>query len=135
VAVPRPITPGLFRDSGDGPRLLAGHCAACTRSHFPATDVCPYCGEAPCELREVGPHATLFLFTTITSQPPGYRGPLPYGFGVVELVEGMRVVTRLTETDATRLRPGLPMRLVVEPLYTDEDGTPVVTYAFAPEPL
>jgi uncharacterized OB-fold protein len=52
--------------------------------------------------------------------------------GVVELPEGIRIVSRLTEADATRLHPGLPMRLVLEPLFSEEDGTPVVAYAFAP---
>ena len=66
------------------------------------------------------------------SQPPGYRGPLPYGFGVVELPEGLRVVTRLTESNLDRLRDGLAMRLVVEPLFTEDDGTAVLSYAFAP---
>jgi hypothetical protein len=51
----------------------------------------------------------------------------------VELPEGLRVVTRLTEADPARLRQGQPMRLVVTPLHTEDDGTPVVSYAYAPE--
>jgi uncharacterized OB-fold protein len=133
VPDPRPIAPGLFTTTAAGPRLVAGACPACTRLHFPATTSCPYCGHDACEAREVGPTGRLFLHTTIANRPPGYRGPVPYGFGVVELAEGLRVVTRLTEADATRLRPGLGMRLVVESLFADDDGTPVVSYAFAPE--
>jgi uncharacterized OB-fold protein len=58
---------------------------------------------------------------------------VPYGFGVVELEDGLRVITRLTEARLDRLRPGLPMRLVLEPLFTDQDGRPVISYAFRPE--
>ena len=65
--------------------------------------------------------------------PPGYRGPVPYGFGVVELADGLRIVTCLTESRLERLRPGLPMRLVVAPLFTDEAGRPVLSWAFRPE--
>lgn len=129
----RPIAPGLFTDGPEGPRLCAARCTACSRLHFPATASCPYCGEMPCDDVAVGPRAHLYLFTTITSPPPGYRGPLPYGFGVVELPEGLRIVTRLTETDPTRLRVGLPMRLQVAPLFTDETGVPVLSYTFAAE--
>jgi hypothetical protein len=32
-----------------------------------------------------------------------------------------------------QLAPDLPMTLVVEPLFTDDDGTPVLSYAFAPD--
>jgi uncharacterized OB-fold protein len=70
----------------------------------------------------------------VANRPPGYRGPLPYGFGVVELGEGLRVITRLTESDPARLRPGLAVTLVIEPLFTDDDGTRVLAYAFAPDP-
>lgn len=88
-----------------------------------------------CREELLGPHATLFLFTSIASRPPGYRGPLPYGFGVVELSEGLRVVTRLADANAAEWRVGLPMRLVVTPLFDDDDGTAVVSYAFASEVL
>ena len=60
-------------------------------------------------------------------------GEVPYGFGVVELDGGLRVITRLTETCVERLRPGLDVRLVLEPLFTEEDGTIVLGWAFRPE--
>ena len=52
---------------------------------------------------------------------------------MVELPEGIRIVTRLTESDPSRLTPGQPMRLTVVPLHADDDGNQVVTYAFAPD--
>jgi uncharacterized OB-fold protein len=133
VPEPRPIHPGLFTTGAADPRLLAARCEACVRLHFPATDACPYCGGDRCTVVEVGPGATLFLFTTIARRPPGYRGPLPYGFGVVELPEGLRIVTRLSGIDERRLAPGLRMRLVIEPIHTDDDGAHVHSYAFTPD--
>lgn len=128
---PRPIRPGLFVDEADGPRLVAGRCGACGRLHFPSGPVCPYCAAAGCSPVHVGPDGRLRLFTAVQTPPPGYRGPAPYGFGVVE-VDGLCVVTRLTEARLERLRPGLPVRLVVEALHTDDDGRPVLAYAFRP---
>jgi uncharacterized OB-fold protein len=132
VPPPRAIASGLFTTTDDGPRLVGARCASCARLQFPATSSCPYCGHDTCGETLLGPHGTLFLFTTIASRPPGYRGPVPYGFGVVELPEGIRVITRLADADATGWRVGLPMRLVVAPLF-DDDGTPVLSYAFASE--
>jgi len=129
---PRPVTTGLFEDGADGPRLLAGRCAACARPHFPAAPVCPYCAADGCAPIRVGPAARLCLYTAVHSRPPGYRGDVPYGFGVVELDGGLRIITRLTEADLDHLRPGLAMRLVITPLHTD-DGGPVTSYAFRPE--
>lgn len=130
----RPITPALYDVGPDGPRLLAGRCVDCARLHFPATDTCPYCGVAGAAVVAVGERGTLWLWTVVASRPPGYRGPLPYGFGVVELDDvELRVVTRLTETHLDRLHEGLRMRLVVEPLFSDDDGVEVTSYAYRPE--
>lgn len=129
----RPIAPGLLVEDPDGPRLVAGRCGACGKAHFPVGPVCPYCGADELEETRLGPAGRLKLFTAVLARPPGYRGEVPYGFGVVELDGGLEVIARLTEARVERLRPGLTMRLVLEPLFADEDGTAVLTYAFAPE--
>ena len=68
----------------------------------------------------------------MTAPPPGYQGEVPFGVGVVELPEGVRVIGRLTESDPAALAEGQAMELRIVPLHTDEDGNDVVTYAFAP---
>jgi uncharacterized OB-fold protein len=83
---------------------------------------------------ELSGRGRLWSWTAVTTAPPGYGGDVPYGFGVVELPEGLRVVTRLTEADPSRLSAGRPMELVLVPVGADGDGgRRVVTYAFAPE--
>jgi uncharacterized OB-fold protein len=133
VAEPRPILDGLFETDGAGARLLAGRCTACAALHFPATPLCPYCG-ASADVARVGPRGTLRLFTSVRTAPPGYRGPVPYGFGVVELDgTGLCVLGRLAEADTRRLHPGQAVRLVIEPLYVDDEGHPVLSWLFAAE--
>jgi uncharacterized OB-fold protein len=123
-----PVTDGLFADG----RLLGGHCAACDRRHFPRASRCPYCGSPGVAEVALAERGTLWAWTAVTAPPPGYRGEVPFGFGVVELPEGVRVITRLTEADPARLAFGMPMRLVIDTLHTDDDGRGVVSYAFAP---
>ena len=80
---------------------------------------------------ELSSDATLWLWTAVTAAPPGYTGPVPFGFGVVELTrERLRVITRLTEPDPAQLTFGQPMRLVADTLPSEEGD--VVTWAFAP---
>ncbi len=129
----RPICPGLFVEDGGTPRLRAARCSTCSRLHFPAGTTCPYCGADGCVEAPVGPSGRLWLYTAVLARPPGYRGEVPYGFGVVEVENGLRVIARLTESRLERLRPGLPVHLVVEPLFTDDDGETVLSYAFRPE--
>jgi uncharacterized OB-fold protein len=80
---------------------------------------------------ELSRRGTLWAWTAVTAAPPGYEGPVPYGFGVVDLEEGLRVITRITESDPSNLEKGQQMELVLDVL-TEHDGHRVLTYAFAP---
>ncbi len=125
------VRDGLCNDD-PAPALLGSRCEDCGAHHFPRHDTCPYCaGEhtVPTTLSGAG---RLWAWTAVTAAPPGYLGDVPYGMGVVELPEGIRVITRLTESDPAALQAGQPMELRVVPLHRDDEGTEVVTFAFAP---
>ena len=134
MSAARPVHDQLFRLGDDGEiRLLGGYSPTSGKHHFPRLPACPYTGADDVEAIELSDRGTLWGWTAVTAAPPGYRGEVPFGFGVVELTEGLRVITRLTESDPAALEFGMPMRLVVAPLHTADDGTQVVTYAFAPD--
>ena len=56
----------------------------------------------------------------------------PFAFGLVQLDDVVRVEARLVESDPEKLRPGMELELTFVPFYTDEEGTDIVTWAFAP---
>ena len=128
-----PVHEGLFTtDEDEPPRLIGGLCGSCGRHHFPLLTTCPYCSADQVQQALLSPAGSLWGWTTVTTAPPGYLGEVPFGFGVVELPEGLRVITRLTEAAPDQLEFGQSMQLVIAPLHTDEAGRVVVTYAFAP---
>ena len=114
------------------PALLGTRCAACGSVHFPRADACTYCATGDPEPVELSPRGTLWAWTAVTAPPPGYEGVVPFGVGVVELPEGVRVITRLTESDPGTLAAGQAMELRIVTLHRDGDGNDVTTYAFAP---
>jgi uncharacterized protein len=125
------VRDGLFRDD-DPPALLGSRCAHCGQTSFPRSDTCPYCATedpAPVDLSRRG---RLWAWTAVTASPPGSLGEIPYGIGVVELPEGIRVIGRLTESNPAVLGAHQEMELQVVPLCSDDDGNDVVTYAFSP---
>ena len=82
---------------------------------------------------------TLWAWTVQGFPPkaPPYLGEndpetfVPFGVGYVELPE-LKVEARLTESEPAMLHDGMAMELTVEPLFVNEDGDEVVTFAFAP---
>ena len=125
----RAVTPELF--TVDPAALLGARCPACTEHHFPRLAHCPYCGAETVEPVVLSEHGTLWGWTTVLHAPPGYLGEVPFGFGVVELPEGVRIVTRLAVPEDSWTF-GQPMRLRIVSLHVDEQGDEVLTWEFIP---
>jgi uncharacterized OB-fold protein len=107
--------------------LVGAHCEGCGRRHFPGAEHCPWCGAD--DVREVvlSRSGLLWSWTAVTAAPPGYEGPVPFGFGVVELPDDrLRVVTRLTVADPAELHAGQPV------VYTVVDVAGRPAWAFQP---
>ena len=123
-----PIAEGLFDVDADGTiTLIGGYSPTSGKFHFPLLDTCPYSGGRDVERVALSRDATLWAWTTVTAPPPGYDGPVPYGFGIVELThERLRVITRLQCADFDALEYAQPMTLVA-----DELPSGAVTWAFA----
>ncbi len=128
-----PVRAGLFDETSPGvAQLLGARCRACDRYLFPRSDQCLHCSSADVESVVLSDTGTVWGWTVVHTAPPGYDGPIPFGFGVVELPEGLRIITRLEVTDPADLDFGDPVRLAVAPLRENDDGDLVVTYTFAP---
>ena len=125
------VADGLFTWPSREPRLIASRGDDGVLS-FPARPA-----EEQCLL---GTRGTLWAFTTQRFRPPSppYDGNdtdetfRPYALGYVELPGELLVQARFTEADPAKLRIGQPMELRIVPYTTREDGTEVLTYAFAP---
>jgi uncharacterized OB-fold protein len=84
-------------------------------------------------------HGTLVSWTTQEFLPKEpYAGNetdedfRPFGVGLVQLGDAVRVEARLTVHSPTEIEFGMPVELVIVPFRVDGDGTEVVTFAFAP---
>jgi uncharacterized OB-fold protein len=121
--------------TGRDPRLAGSVCPACGTTTFPVQASCPKCGAIGMRQVALPPEGTLWAFTVQGFEPkPPFRSTgsfTPYGVGYIDLGDVL-VETRLTESDPGRLRNGDPMRLQLVPVFCDEDGTQVMTFAFGP---
>ncbi|MEU1180801.1 OB-fold domain-containing protein [Streptomyces sp. NPDC005820] len=136
----RPVAEDLFTwpaGPDDPPRLIGSECADCGLVSFPAAPDCVRCASRESKRRLLADRGTLWTYTTQDFRPPSppYDGPEtfePYAVGYVELPGELLVEARLTEPDPGKLRIGQPMRLSLVPYTVQDDGTELVTFAFAP---
>ena len=134
-----PFAPDVFTWPADDPQLIGGRCVACGSVTFPAPSSCARCGVTDIEQHLLPRRGTLWTFTTQEFLPKEpYAGGetmetfKPYGVGLVQLGDEVRVEGRLTTADVNELRIGMEMEVVVVPFRVDPDGDSVVTFAFKP---
>jgi uncharacterized OB-fold protein len=120
------------------PQLIGSTCGSCGATVFPAQPRCPRCSRADMSDVLLPRRGTLVAWTT-QGFPPGapYKGPVgkdfvPFGVGLVQLDDVVRVEGRLTENDPAKLEFGMEVELTMVPFATDADGDELVTFAFQP---
>jgi uncharacterized protein len=131
-----PIKDGLFSNPStpdQKPQLIGSKCPFCGELFFPKRMVCQNCQGSKLEETMLTRKGKIYSFT-IVMQPPGshYKGPVPYAFGWVELPEGVRIETLYTGCDFQELHIGMKVELVIEKLYTNDEGNEIVCHKFRP---
>jgi uncharacterized OB-fold protein len=126
----------LIAGSEQQPRLIGSECARCGTVTFPRQHSCPRCTSEDVHARELATRGELWSWTIqcfAPKAPPYLLGGVeefqPYGVGYIELPGEVRVEARLTESDPTRLRIGMPMELTLVPVPGASD---TLTFAFRP---
>ena len=118
-------------------RLKGTRCRKCNEVFFGRTSACENCCSEDVEEITLSNRGKLYTYTIIENPPPGdYKGPkdpfVPFGEGLVELPEGVRVIAPLTVNKNEDIQIGMDLELVVYKLYDDEDGNEVFAFKFKP---
>ena len=133
-----PIREGLL--AGDlsnlgAVRLQGTRCAKCGEVSLGHNVVCPNCGSDSVADTALAGEGVLWTFTIVRNRPPGdYKGPdpfVPFGLGLVELPDGIRVMSPL-QADIARLEIGMRLTFAAIVNHRDADGREVVAFTFRP---
>lgn len=93
-------------------RFLLARCSHCARLCFPPRKICPACHQRDFTWIEASGRATLYSLTRIHNSPPRYNLLSPTSVAVIDLEEGIRLLTRLLPGDQAPVMGG-PCQLVI----------------------
>lgn len=131
----------VFTWPAEEPQLIGSRCDDCAATTFPTQPRCPRCSGTRMSELLLPRRGTLVSWTTQGFPPilPYAGDPTgasfePFGVGLVQLDDVVRVEARLTESDPAKLEFGMDVELAIVPFYVDDAGDEVLTFAFAPVP-
>ena len=132
-----PVAEGLFGDMDGTCALIGSRCTGCGTHFFPSRKHCcnPDCADSLLEAVALSRRGVLYSYTIQSYRPPGLfrMDPwAPYALGVVELPEGLRVMSMLACRNPQSLRIGMELEFRVGSIGHDADGRAVQTWQFQP---
>ncbi|MGW6558491.1 bifunctional MaoC family dehydratase N-terminal/OB-fold nucleic acid binding domain-containing protein [Streptomyces hydrogenans] len=91
-------------------RLLIQRCAACGTLRFPWLPGCNDCGAGEWDTVEAGGEGTVHSYV-VMHHPPFPAFDPPYAVGLIELAEGVRMISNVVGVPYDKVRIGMPVRL------------------------
>jgi uncharacterized protein len=111
-----PRAPGdEFQDFLRAGELRLQYCTACARHIFYPRTLCPICGGGALEWRRVSGAGIVYSATTVRQRPE--RGG-DYNVSIIELAEGVRLMSAVREVSPASVTIGLPVAATL----IEEDG-------------
>lgn len=125
-----PFRKGFFT-VGEDPHLIGTKCKLCNTIFFPPRVICTRCSkEDVMEKIELSRKGKLCSYSIVMQNIPRYESP--YVVAYVDLPEGVRVFTHLTDCDPSDLKIDMDVEMVIDFLRKDEDGNNLIGYKFRP---
>ena len=93
-------------------RLVVPRCGQCRRFHFYPRRFCPHCDARDIEWREASGDGAVYSFAVV--QKPiekAFSSLVPYVIAIVELEEGIRMLSHVVDVDPAGMRCGMRVRV------------------------
>jgi uncharacterized protein len=104
----------IFWDAAAGQRLVAQQCASCGKLRHPPRPMCPYCNSLESHAAELSGRGTLYSYSFL-HHPRSPAFDYPVLAALVDLEEGIRMVSNLVDVAPDDVRIGMPLEVTFAP--------------------
>ena len=116
LPIPDPASRPFFDAALEG-QLLLQRCTNCAQAWFPFFSHCAVCNQPDLEWEIASGKGRVYMHGRMHQVfHPELAESVPYQLAIVELEEGVRVVTQLVDTESARIRAGAPVEVTFERL-------------------
>ena len=91
------------------------YCEICDRAQFPPAERCKSCHQSEIVWRQSGLKGTLHSFSLVHRAPTqAFIADTPYYIGLIDLIEGFRIMTNVQVSDGQEVEIGAPIEVFFE---------------------
>jgi uncharacterized protein len=108
----------VFWDAAAGHRLAAQRCGGCGALRHPPRPMCPHCRSLESEASELSGQGTLYSYAVL-HHPQNPAFDYPVLAALVDLDEGIRLVSNLVDVEPAGIRIGMRLEVTFVPTAGD----------------
>ncbi len=108
----RDVDTAPFWEGCDSGELRLPSCADCETPRWPPGPCCPACGSAKTRWRTASGDGVVHSWVVVhVPLDPALADQIPYAVGLVELAEGVRIVSTIEAPELDAIEAGMPLRV------------------------
>ena len=124
--------PRYWRNQIPRYRLLGIRCKKCGAKYFPSRPLCN-CGSTEFTKYNLAQRGEIVTWTVITNPPIGFEKYTPYIVALIELEDGIRIISQIVDISPGDVSMGLKVEAVFRKVKEDgNDGILQYGYKFRP---
>jgi hypothetical protein len=127
-------SPRYWREIPQRYRLEAEKCKKCGKVFFPPRLICDACKSKEFERIKLQKEGKLLTFTVIRVAPTEFSDQAPYAMGIVELKDGVKILTQIADCDFDKLEIGMPLRIEFRKIYQEGEAG-IICYGYKCVPV
>lgn len=118
----RNLLPLIWRGNKERYSLFGSQCETCRREYFPQRRICPNCRRKGKIVEKKMPEeGKITSYTLVHSAPAGFELESPYHLALIELANGVKVLSQLADSPADKVSIGAPVKMVFRKIFEDEE--------------
>jgi uncharacterized OB-fold protein len=126
--------PRYWRETKYRYRLIGQMCTQCGSVGFPRSGVCSPCGSVDLEEVKLAETGHVVTWTVVRNPPAGYMEYAPYLVALVELDDGVRVLSQLVDIEPIKMKTGMRVEAAFRRVKVD-GSSGIIEYGYKFRPL
>ena len=126
--------PRYWRETRYRYRLIGERCTGCGAVYFPRNAVCLECGSTDLEEHKLADKGKIVTWTVVRNPPEGYEKYAPYVVALVELDDGVQVLSQVVDVEPGEVEAGMRVEAAFRRVREDGDSG-IIEYGYKFRPV